>query len=51
MPDPAEFARACETPPGARERADLASLPRQLKLELQYALQRRRDDNTTKTRP
>jgi integrase len=51
MPDLAEFARACETPPGARERADLASLPRQLKLELQYALQRRRDDNTTKTRP
>jgi len=51
MPDLAEFARACETPPGARERADLASLPRQLKLEFQYALQRRRDDNTTKTRP
>jgi integrase len=51
MPDPAEFARACETPPGDHERADLTSLPRQLKLELQYALQRRRDDNTTKTRP
>jgi integrase len=51
MPDLAEFARACETPPGARERADLASLPRQLTLELQYALQRRRDDNMTKTRP
>ena len=51
MPDPAQFARACETPPGDHERADLTSLPRQLKLELQYALQRRRDDNTTKTRP
>jgi integrase len=51
MPDPAGFARACETPPGAGERADLTSLPRQLKLELQYALQRRRDDNTTKNRP
>ncbi len=51
MPDLAEFTRACETPPGARERADLASLPRQLKLEFQYALQRRRDGNMTKTRP
>jgi site-specific recombinase XerD len=49
-PDPAEFARACETPDD-RERADLTSLPRQLKLELQYALQRRRDDNTTRTKP
>jgi hypothetical protein len=29
-PDLAEFARTCETPPGARERADLAALPRQL---------------------
>jgi integrase len=51
MPDLAEFARACEIPPGARERADLAALPRQLKLEFQYALQRRRDDNMAKTRP
>jgi hypothetical protein len=33
------------------ERADLAYLPRQLKLEFQYARQRRRDDNMTKTRP
>ncbi len=32
-------------------RADLASLPRQLKLKFQYAMQRRRDDNMTKTRP
>lgn len=52
-PDPAEFARSCEVPrraPGV-ERADLGSLPRQLRLELQYVLQRRRDDNTATTRP
>ena len=52
-PDPAEFARSCEAPrraPGV-ERADLESLPRQLRLELQYALQRRRDDNTATTHP
>jgi integrase len=50
-PDPAQFARQCEAPRDARERADLSPLPRQLKLELQYALQRRRDDNTTRARP
>ena len=33
------------------ERADLGSLPRQLRLELQYALQQRRDDNTATTHP
>ena len=52
-PDPAEFARSCETPrraPGI-EHADLGSLPRQLRLELQYALQQRRDDNTATTHP
>ena len=52
-PDPAEFARSCEAPrraPGV-ERADLGSLPRQLRLELQYALQQRRDDNTATTHP
>ena len=52
-PDPAEFARSCEAPrraPGV-ERADLGSLPRQLRLELQYALQRRRDDNTATIHP
>jgi hypothetical protein len=37
-PDLEEFARACETPAGERERADLRPLPRQLRLELQYAL-------------
>jgi integrase len=50
-PDPAQFARQCEAPRDARQRADLSPLPRQLKLELQYALQRRRDDNTTRARP
>ena len=52
-PDPAEFARSCEAPrraPGV-EQADLGSLPRQLRLELQYALQRRRDDNTATIHP
>ena len=52
-PDLAEFARSCEAPrrvPGV-ERADLGSLPRQLRLELQYALQRRRDDCTATTHP
>ena len=50
-PDLEEFARSCETPAGERERADLRPLPRQLRLELQYALQCRRDDNMIKTRP
>ncbi len=50
-PDLEEFARSCETPAGDRERADLRSLPRQLRLELQYALQCRHDDNMIKTRP
>ncbi|HEY5986938.1 MAG TPA: tyrosine-type recombinase/integrase [Streptosporangiaceae bacterium] len=31
-------------PAGERERADLTPLPRQLRLELQYAVQRRRDE-------
>jgi integrase len=54
QPDPAEFARFCEEPrrrAPVGERADLASLPRQLRLELQYALQRRRDDNTASAHP
>ena len=33
------------------ERADLTSLPRQLRLELQYALQRRRDECTASAHP
>ena len=50
-PDPAEFARECEAPRDVRPRADLSPLPRQLKLELQYALQRRRDDSAARARP
>ena len=50
-PDPAQFARQCQAPRDACERADLSPLPRQLKLELQYALQRRRDDSTARARP
>jgi integrase len=49
-PDPEEFARACENP-DYRERADLTPLPRQLKLEFQYALQCRRDDTMARTKP
>ena len=53
-PDLAEFARFCEEPrrrPPVGERADLTSLPRQLRLELQYALQRRRDECTASAHP
>ncbi len=50
-PDLEEFARACEVPVAERERADLRPLPRQLRLELQHALQCRHDDNMIKTRP
>jgi integrase len=53
-PDLAEFARFCEEPrrrAPVGERADLTSLPRQLRLELQYALQRRRDDSTASAHP
>ena len=49
-PDLAGFTRAYEAPDDS-ERIDLTSLPRQLRLELQYALQCRRDDNTIRTRP
>lgn len=50
-PDLAEFTRSCEVPAAGRERVDLRPLPRQLRLELQYALQCRHDDNMTKTTP
>ena len=49
-PDPGEFARECENP-DYRERVDLTPLPRQLRLEVQYALQCRRDDTMTRTKP
>jgi integrase len=50
-PDLKEFARKYETPAHDREQADLEPLPRQLRLELQYALQCRHDENMIRTRP
>ena len=50
-PGSEEFIRECQVPAGDRERADLPPLPRQLRLELQYALQCRHDDNMIETRP
>jgi integrase len=49
-PDLSGFVRAYQAPDDS-ERIDLTSLPWQLKLELQYALQCRRDDNMIKTPP
>ena len=45
-----EFAAACETP-GAGEHIDLRCLPVQLRLEVQYVLQRRCEEATAKIRP
>jgi integrase len=50
-PDLAGFARWCAEPAAARQQADLTALPRQLRLEVQYALQCRSDDKTVKTKP
>ena len=51
-PDLAGFLAGYERPADAdRERADLTALPAQLRLEVQYALQCRRDEATLKTRP
>ena len=50
-PDLAEFTAGCEQPADGRERADLTALPDRLRLEVQYALQCRHDDNTVTTRP
>jgi integrase len=50
-PDLAGFVRACEESAGDLQRADLTSLPRQLRLEVQYALQCRSDDKTVRNRP
>ena len=52
-PRPAEFAAgwAAEDPGPARERIRLDGLPAQLKLEVQYALQRRHDDREGKAPP
>ena len=46
-----EFIAGYGQPPDGRERADLTGLPDRLRLELQYALQCRHDDNMIKTRP
>lgn len=51
FPGLAEFAAGCEELAGSREQADLAALPDRLRLEVQYVLQCRHDDNMTKTRP
>jgi integrase len=50
-PDLAEFTSGYDQPPDVRERADLAALPDRLRLEVQYALQCRRDDNMIRTKP
>jgi hypothetical protein len=51
-PPTGEFARMCEqdTPAGG-EHIDLQRLPAQLKLEIQYALQRRRDEGKARVVP
>jgi integrase len=46
-----EFIAGCDQPADGLERADLTMLPDRLRLEVQYALQCRRDDNMIKTRP
>jgi integrase len=51
-PDPAEFTASCEDPgPGSCERIDLRCLPPQLRLEVQYVLQLRRDEAKAKIVP
>ena len=50
-PDLDEFCRLCEEPRQAYETLDLRSLGPQLRLELQYALQRRRDELEARIRP
>jgi integrase len=51
QPDAAEFAAACEADPDPRMRVDLRGLDTQLRLEVQYALQRRRDEGKVKAFP
>ena len=50
-PDLEELITSYDQPADDRERADLTALPDRLRLEVQYALQCRRDDNMIKTRP
>jgi integrase len=46
-----EFTASYDQPAGDREHADLTVLPAQMRLEVQYALQCRRDDNMIRTKP
>jgi integrase len=50
-PDLEEFITGYDQAPDGRERADLTGLPDRLRLEVQYALQCRHDDNMIRTRP
>ncbi len=50
-PDLEEFAAGYDQPAGGREQADLTALPDRLRLEVQYALQCRHDDNMIRTKP
>jgi len=50
-PDLEAFIAGYDQPADGREHADLTGLPGQLRLELQYALQCRHDDNMIRTRP
>jgi len=50
-PDLDAFISDRDQPAGEREQADLTALPDRLRLEVQYALQCRRDDNMIKTKP
>jgi integrase len=51
-PDLVEFTTACEQPgPGPGERIDLRGLPPQLRLEVQYVLQSRRDEGKARIVP
>jgi integrase len=51
-PDLAVFIRDCGQPHASdHQRADLAPLPGQLRLEIQYVLQCRNDDKTVKVKP
>ena len=46
-----EFISGYDQPAEDREQADLTALPGRLRLEVQYALQCRRDDNMIRTKP
>ena len=50
-PDLEEFAAGYDQPADGREWADLTALPDRLRLEVQYALQCRHDDNMIRTKP